>query len=324
MTAPTARQTRRVATLADGRTVYEVTTWITERGDLPSRNLFVVTIADPLNPKADALARVAEPMDLRRLSGRLHVRVDAADLVYISTDPFARVANLDDLTTLVEDRAEAVRRGATQYLSSSVTIVYDNATTADAAYRQLLARLSTLVTSWRSYIEGFETAPSQSYPLPATAISVEDERRAAYAAARAARLRAEAALATAQAAYDACDTGCAADRAIHALLVQDVAFLERAEQLVTALVETDSHNAQDFVLKHGAYTTSAESYATLLAAKRTALNTYADRVRACADTCAARRVERDEAQAEVARALADERRALAAVRAVCPTFVPTE
>lgn len=324
MTSPTIDQTRRVATQADGSTAYEVTTWVVDPGDLPTSHLFVISIADPLNPKADVLARVATPMDIRRLSGQLHVRVESTDLVYVATDPFVRVANLDDFTSLVPDRAEAVRRGAPSYLTTAVTILYTDPDTADAAYRQLVARLSALVTSWRTHRDNFETHPTQRYVLPTTDASVEAERRTAWAAAVASRRRAEAALATAQAAYDACDTGCAADRAIHALLVQDVAFLERAEQLVTAIVETDSHNAQDFVLKHGAYTTSAESYATLLAAKRTALNTYADRVRACADTCAARRVERDEAQAEVARALADERRALAAVRAVCPTFVPTE
>lgn len=324
MTAPIVDQARRVATQADGRTAYEVTTWVVDPGDLPTPHLFVISIADPLNPKADVLARVATPMDIRRLSEQLHVRVESASLVYIATDPFVRVANLDDFTALVPDRAEAVRRGASLYLTTSVTVVYTDPATADAAYRQLVARLSALVTSWRTHRDSFETHPTQRYSLPTTDASAEAERRAAWSAAVAARKRAETALASAQTAYDACDTGCAADRTIHALLVQDVAFLERAEQLVTALVETESHNVKDFVLKQGAYTTSPESYATLLSAKRTALNTYADRVRACAETCAARRVERDEAQAEVSRALADERRAVASVRAVCPTFVPTE
>ena len=324
MSDPTVNQARRVATLADGRTAYEVTTWVTSRGDLPTANLFVVSIADPLNPKADVLARVAEPMDLRRLTGRLHVRVEAADLVYISSDPFARVANLNDLTVLVQDRTEAVRRGAPLYLASVVTVVYDDATTADAAYRQLLARLSALVTSWRTYVAGFETSPATQYTLPAVGISVEGERRAAWAAALAARRRAEEALATAQAAYDACDTGCALNRAMHALHVQDVAFLERAEAVASAITETDSHLVRDFVLRQGAYAANTESYAVMLAAKRVVRDAYADLVRGCDETCATRRAERDEAQAEVSRALADEHRALAAVRAVCPTFVPTE
>lgn len=324
MTAATANQTRRVALLADGRTAYEVTTRVVDAGALPTKSLFVVSINDPLNPKADALARITTPMDLRRISGALHVRVDAADIVYVAGDPFARVANLADFTALVEDRAEAVRRGASVYLTSAITVLYEDPTTADAAYRQLLARLSALVDAWSTYRTSFETAPTQSYALPITAVSIEEERRAAYDAARRSRQRAEGALAVAQTAYEACDTGCATNRAVHALLVADVGFLERAALVAGGIAEVGTTNVKDFVLRQGAYASNDESYAVLLAAKRTALADYASRLAACAETCAQRRTERDEAQAEVSRARADENRALAAVRAVCPTFVPTE
>lgn len=324
MTSPTADQVRRIATLADGTTAYEVTTTVVDAGDLPTRALFVLNIVEPLNPRADVLARIAEPRDLRRLTDGLHVRVTSSSLVYIDGDPFARVANMADLTTLVADRTEAVRRGATQYLSVSLSLVYNNSDTADAAARQLITRLSDLVTSWRTYATSFETTPTERYLLPVVGLSVEAERRAAYLVARAARVRAEEAQAVAQAAYTSCDTGCSQDRAIHALLVADIAFLERAQAVVAAITESGTANAQDFVLRQGAYGASVESYAYLLSQKQTSRDAYAVRLQACASTCAARRVERDEAQAEVSRALADENRALASVRAVCPTFIPSE
>lgn len=322
MTTPIAIQTRRVAPQADGSTAYEVTTRVTQRHDLPTASLFVVSITDPLNPKSDALARVATPIDLRRLSGLLYVRVDAASISYINADPFARVANVDDLTAYQTDRAEAVRRGQGFYLTDAFSALYTDPATADAAYRQIIARLSELVTNWRAYTAGFETNPTQSYPLPSTPLSVEDLRRAAYSDAVTIRQRAEAVHAAAQAAYEHCVTDCALDRAVHAILLRDVTFLERARARVVAITETDTTNAKDFVLKIGAFASDSESYENLLTQKRTDLNTYAVRVQACQDTCAQLQVSRDSAQADVRRALADEQRALADVRAVCPTFVP--
>lgn len=322
MSNPTAVQTRRIAPQADGSTAYEVTTRISDKGDLPTASLFVVQIVDPLNPKTDVLARVSTPVDLRRLSGLVYVRVESTSITYLSMDPFARVANVEDLTAYQTDRAEAVRRGQTHYLSTSISVLYTDPATADAAYRQVLARLSELVTNWRVFNEEFETDPTQSYTLPAVALSVEDARRAAYASTVVLRERAEGVLASAQAAYDACTTDCALDRAIHVILVRDVSFLERAKQRVTAITETATTNAKEFVLRTGAYASDAESYAVLLAQKLADLATYAARVQTCQDTCAQLQGARDSAQADVRRALADEQRALADVRAVCPTFVP--
>lgn len=322
MTTPIATQTRRIATQADGSTAYEVTTRVTEKYDLPTASLFVVTINDPLNPKADALARVASPIDLRRLSGLLYVKVDAASISYISGDPFARVANIEDLTAYQSDRAEAVRRGQSVYLTDTFSALYSDPTTADAAYRQIISRLSELVTNWRTYTSTFETRPTQSYPLPSTPLSVEDLRREAYSNAVTLRTRAEEVHAAAQAAYERCTTDCALDRTIHAMLLRDVTFLERARARVVAIIETDSTNAKEFVLKTGSYISDVESYENLLVQKRADLNTYAARVQACQDNCAQLQVSRDSAQSDVRRALADEQRALADVRAVCPTFVP--
>jgi hypothetical protein len=324
MTAPHVEQTRRAATLVSGATVYEVTTTVTDKGDLPTRNLFVLKINDPENPRADVLARIATPLDVRRLTSGLHVRVDSGSLTYLSADPFARIASLSDLTTIDQDRTTAVRAGRTEYLVASVAVTYTDSTTADAGYRQILARLSALTVAWHAFVTSFETAPSQGYDLPVADVSVEDARRLAYASTVTARRATEAALDAAQAAYDTCQTDCGADRAIHTILVRDVATLERARSRVSALTETASTNVKDFVLQQASFASDVDSYEAFLGAKRTALDTYAARVQACQDRCAQLRVERDAAQAAVARALDAERQSLASLRAVCPTFVPSE
>lgn len=324
MTDPVARQWRRRATLQDGRTAYEVTTRIVQAGDLPTKALFAVDIEDPLDPKADVLARVATPLDVRRLTGGLYVRVDSEQLTRIEGDPFARIATLDDFAALQTDRTEAVRRGHVEYLTDTITVVYDNGDTADAAYQQILARLSELTTAWRAFNTSFETAPYTDYPLPVRGAGVEAARVAVYTAAVAARRRTETAADDARAAYEACLTDCGTDRAIHAMLVADVSFLDRARERVVAFVESGTTHAQDFALRSGAYSSDTESYDVLRVAKRAALETYTTRLQACSARCAALEVASDAAAADLRRALDDERRALADVRSVCPTYTPTE
>lgn len=324
MTAPHVEQTRRIARLSTGATAYEITTLVTDRGTLPTRNLFVVKIANPGDAKTDVLARIATPMDVRRLQAAAFVRVDSTSLAFIDDATFARIASLSELTTMAQDRAEAVRLNLTEYLTASVTLTYPDQVQADAAYRQLLARLSKLATDWTTFTAGFETDPTQGYDLPVLPQSVEDERRALYDAARAGRVAAELAVDAAQAAFAACHDGCEGEREIHRMLVEDVAFLERADSRVRALTETGTANAKDFVLRQGSYASDDQSYAALLAAKRARLLTATQAVQACADNCAALEEARDAAQADLGRAADAERQALAAVRDVCPTFVPTE
>lgn len=324
MTAPHVEQTRRIASLAGGGTTYEITTLVTDKGTLPTRNLFVVKIVTPGDAKRDVLARIATPRDIRRLEAAAYVRVDAATLTYIDDATFARIASLSELTTMAQDRAEAVRLNLTEYLTASVTVTFPDQVTADAAYRQLLARLSKLASDWITFTSGFETNPTQGYDLPVAPQSVEDERRTAFAAAQETRRSAERAVDAAQAAFAACHDGCEGDRELHRMLTEDVAFLERADIRVRAMTETQSTNVKDFVLRQGAFSADDQSYAALLASKRARLAAATLAVQACADTCAALESARDAAQADLGRAAEAERQALAAVRDVCPTFVPTE
>jgi len=337
---PVVRQVRRQVFLTDGTLQFEVSNSIVDRGDLPFRELFVVTITDPMSPKNDILARIATPADIRQASPEapIYVRVVETDLTRISGDPFARIANINDITVLPRDRVSAVRRGFTTYLSSGIVLIYNNVTTADAAARQIRDRLSTLVDEWRSFNNDFATNPFQDYTLPQPASSVESERTAIYVDRRNARLEAEAARDAAQLEKDACVRDCAADQVIYDFLVYDVAFIESAQTRITAqanqtyttgfiinpapggspTVTLATNNTRDFAL--GADT---GSYATLLTSKRANLAIYAQKVRTCTETCAQLSAALLVAEQAVVAATAAERVALAGVVSVCPTFDPS-
>lgn len=349
-TVPVARQLRRPVRLADGSVRWEVTTTIVDAGDLPFVELFVATIVDPADPKRDVLARVATPQELRRAdpSAPLYVKVAAADLVYLGGDPFARIASVDDLTALPRDRVVAVRDGRGEFLVAAVTVLYDGLSTAAAAYHAFLDRLSALVAEWRAASGALITSPYQDYPLPQDASGAEAQLAAAFAAAKGKRVAAEAARDAARDAKEACERDCAADTLVYDVLVADVAYLERARQVVLGLTEgfaappalvllggtaltapgtytiagAPSTRAKDFALGQSAFAGSADTYEALLARKRTARDLYAGKVRDCATRCALLGTALALAQNAVDGTRAVETGALAAVVVVCPTFNP--
>jgi hypothetical protein len=236
----------------------------------------------------------------------------------------------------------AIRRGFSEYLTSVVTHRFTALETADAAYRQIVSRLSTLVTDWRQAQVSFNTSPYEDFSLPNGAISVEAVRTATYVTARDARAAAEAARDAAQAAYDAAASNCASERAIHAILSADVIFLERARQRVNALTETAvgtlALTGGTTLTAPGTYTITTtpaslvkafalngadpESYETLLAAKRAQLLSYDALIAACANNTANLNTRLREAQNTVDATRAAENTALADVLSVCPTFSP--
>ncbi len=321
MAPPHLQEIRRVAPQADGSTRFEFVATITEAGTLPTKNLFVMQILDPLDPKNDILARVATPRDLRQIEGSYYLRAAAATALMISGDLFLRVANTTELMVLPQDRTTAVRHGQALYLINTLTRSYPELASADAAVRQLRERLSQLTVAWATINTDFITNPTAEYDLPILDGSVEALRIATYNSAVEARRAAQTALDAAQETYDACIRDCGADRVIHGMLVSDVSFLESARNRVGALASSD---AKDFVMQTGAFASDTESYQALLVAKRTTLDTYAERVQACATRCAELRVVRDDLAATRDRTLENERSALADVRAVCPTFTPSE
>jgi hypothetical protein len=313
---PQVRQVRRQISMPDGSVQFEVASQVTDPGDLPFPHLFVMTITDPASPKDDVLARIATPVDVRQATTTaLYVKVLGTDLITISGDTFARIANVNDLTQLPRDRVVAVRLGLTSYLSTAITLIYDNVTTADAAAKQVVDRLSTLVSAWRTFNTTFITNPYQVYSLPQPATGVIAERTAVYVTARTARITAETARDAAQEAKDACVRDCAADKIVYDYLVYDVAFLQTARALVDAQPVSTTRT---FVLG-----SDAASYQALLTKKQADLSVYAEKVRACASNCASLAAALLTAQQAVDAARTAEQAALANVIAVCPTFDPS-
>ena len=344
-TIPVVRQLRRQMTLANGSIAFEVASTVTDRGDLPFVHLFVVTLGTNADPKTDVLARIATPVDLRQSDGSapVYVKVSSTDMIRIGTDDFARIANINDISKLPRDRVIAQRRGFTQYLTSSISMVYDNVTTADAAAKQILDRVSALVTTWRSFNSDFATRPYQDYNLPTTGASVESARTAIYVDKRNTRKEAEAARDVALLAKEACIRDCSADKVIYDFLAYDVAFLDQAANIVAGqtndtyvgsgatiaptpltpsgpfTITVPSSRTRAFVLNAGI----SGSYETLLLKKRADLAIYATKLQTCAMTCAQLSAALLAAQQVVDAALVAERAALAGVVAVCPTFDPS-
>lgn len=321
MSDPIVRQTNRTVRVPLGTLLYEVVFEIIDAGFLPSRDLFLLTITDALDPKQDVLARVATPIDIRQAdpTAPMYVRVDATDLRTIAGDPFARIASIDDLTLIPRDRTEAVRTGRSEYLSSVFTQRYSALSTADAAYREIRQRLSELVTNWRTSLAAFATTPYIDYTLPVPPDSEEARRIAAFETARTARVAATAVRDTALAARDARATACATSRALYNERLADVAFLDTAARFVSTLA---AGPARDFVLQQGAYSSDPTSYAVLLASKRAGLAVSLRELESCAALDRAAETALQQAQADLDTAQRAENVALGAVREVCPTYTP--
>jgi hypothetical protein len=334
-TTPHIAQTRRAIRLTNGTMMYEVTTVVIDPGDLPFKELFVVAVSDSPDPKDDVFARVATPYDIRQtdINSPRYIRVVESDLIRIGPDPFARIANYDELTMLQRDRTAAVQSSQTEYLTSVMTVQYPSLTTADAAYKQILSRLSSLVTDWRNAYSSFATVPSQDYFLPVANASVQAERVQTYLTARAARVATEDARDAAQTSLNECEQRDTANQTIYGFLVADVSFLENARSVVANITETatatppsdpavTTTNAKNFVLQLSGYAGDPRSYQALLDLKRQQLATYARQVADGEEECDRFRAALLDAQAAVVAAQTAERNALADVYAVCPTYTP--
>jgi hypothetical protein len=348
MAEPTLREYRDIVTKPDGSRGFLVTAQVTSAGSgvqgLPFKEVFVLTINDPLDPKADVLARVASPMEIRRAdNGTIYLKLDPTYIQTFGLDPFARVANVAEFTQLARDRDTALGRGQREYLSSSVSFLYDDAVTATAAFRTIVDRVSQLVTQWIQYRDGFlpNPPPFQDYSLPQVSIGVESELTAAFVAARTARQQAEDARDEAQRARDDCSASYAFDVKLLQVLQADVAALQAtldavapmAEAATAVLVLTGGTTlnppgtytiniSQTTVVKSFVQGSDPRSVKTLYQQKINAMITQNQLVAQEAATCQQREQDLRAAQAAVTTAQAAEAAALAAVVAVCPTFNP--
>ena len=239
MTDPVLRQTRRTVQQTDGTPLYSVESVITSAGDLPFTEVFVFRIDDPANPRSDVLAHVADPLILHRASnGDIYVKTVSSDLQTFSGDTFARVSNPSELTTLSRNRETALARGKREYLTSSLFLAYADMTVADAAGKTVLDRVSTLVTRWRDFRDGFRTTVAVNYSLPQLDIGVEASLRASWITCRTTRGLSQTARDTARDAVASCQAEIAVETRILTILQQDVDFLQTAARSVELITDT--------------------------------------------------------------------------------------
>ena len=111
--------------VVNGTNKYQITASCILKGTLPDVYIFLLNINDVVDPKNDTLARV----------------IDVADI-----------------TSYLDDRDDAIANADTLFRSYSVTLVFDNIDTANAAQKELKSRINTLVNNVDTFLDEFETA----------------------------------------------------------------------------------------------------------------------------------------------------------------------
>jgi hypothetical protein len=153
----TLRQERHVEYIGAGTQSFIITSYIdtSDVGELPHPFVFVFTIADRSDPKADT---------------------------------FARVAMLADLTTLPKGRDAGLAAQAgvgIEYLNTSVVASYADLATAVAAEQAFKDSVSSLVSDWITYSGSFVASPTAEYiGLPLVSATTKAALLAAYKAAK--------------------------------------------------------------------------------------------------------------------------------------------
>jgi hypothetical protein len=121
--ATQTEQVREAVTIS-GVVKFKVSIVVTDKGDIPSKALFVITINNTLDSKEDT---------------------------------FARVATIPDFEELVEDRGTAVDDDDLEYRVSTFVLWYDDLETAVNAQKVLKERIDELVDDYETYQSQFVT-----------------------------------------------------------------------------------------------------------------------------------------------------------------------
>jgi hypothetical protein len=110
--------------VVDGSNKYQIIATCLLKGTLPDTGIFLLRIEQATDPKNDTLQRIIA---------------------------------IGDTVTHGTDRDAAVAAGATAWRSAQVTLIYDDIQTANSAWVELSARINKLVTDVDTYLGEFET-----------------------------------------------------------------------------------------------------------------------------------------------------------------------
>lgn len=319
------------AVTSEGIQKFKLEVDVTDKGDLPDENIFVVEIQDPSDPKEDS---------------------------------FARVVTVDDLEELTKDRTTAVANNDTLYRVKSWTFFYANIDTAASAKDVLKSRIDELVEDWRTYLLKFETTSEvtdhprvdtdtfnslvDTYELMLGTVGVaettRDTAKDAYDDAVTAAAEAAAALVDAESAWNDCKTAKDWFEALYGAMKQAGGLYQHAGTFKAAaetfrVACTGDHPTEEAIFVT-AYTQFAGQQAEALTALTTAASnlvlfdtmcatksaevTAAQVAKTTADTAVAtQRTMYEDAQSAYEAAQSASEAALAAIRALKPDYDPT-
>ena len=123
------RQDRQIVAVA-GVNKYEILVTCTLAGTLPDTGIFLLQLTQSDDPKDDTLVRVCD---------------------------------VTDFDTYLSDRNTARTNDATYWRSAELRLQYDDADTANAAYKEIISRINALVSNQDVHIEEFETPAEGEY-----------------------------------------------------------------------------------------------------------------------------------------------------------------
>jgi hypothetical protein len=323
----TVSQQFRQARTSSGALQYVIQAEVTDAGDLPDIYLFVMTVNDREDPKADTFARVAT----------------VADLSPVPPSGTGLSPDRPTALTLIPEPDTAY------YRTNLANFIYTDLATAVAAQDVLKSRLDELVTDWQTYDNQFIadgvlkpidvidhprynqdafTALVQGYvtavATEATAKSTLDAAKVTYDSAVSAAATAQTAVTQAQGIYNDCVT---AKNAVDVFVAAwRTNFLGQANTLYAAYAATPSPDANVeaayLAARIAALGVPVPDCTTFCTARQTDL-TNAQTAKATADTnVAAARTAYEDAKAAYAAAQSATEAALAAVRSLKPTFDP--
>jgi len=319
----------RKAIIVGGSSKYSITTTCTVAGTLQDVNIFLLDIITDTDPKDDVLNRVIE---------------------------------IADLNSYPTDRDLAVAQNTGAWRSASVTLVYDDVATANAAWKEFSNRINTLVENTDVYFAEFETLDDgQVITYPTADESAQTAVKAAYAATVPALTAAQDALTAHTAECTQLETDLATIESQLTLATSDSSTYVSIQASLTAINASDNFNYGTLVSNQAllrtengasdATTVQQDSIETILVGNDAALTQFATQnaaqatlltgsVAAVVSTLQARvtsltqqknaklvelnncHIASSKLQAQVITATATSEVALAAVVAICPDFVP--
>jgi len=157
--------------LPDGSSIYQIDATVTDKGELPHANLFVVQIVDELDTTRDAFVRVGNPYDLENI---------------------------------YRTRVEALANGQVYYLTATMYWRYTDLSLAVQAKDAVRSRIDNAVNAWYTYKTAFEGTETVYHPTAEA--TYEQQLEDDYVAARDARIAADAAVVAADTALSSAQT----------------------------------------------------------------------------------------------------------------------